>query len=128
MKNPFRDRLPAFKHAFEGFIHVLQTQKNSWIHSAATILVIIAAIIAKLPALHLAILLIMIGLVWVAEIFNTSIEALVDLISPDHHPLAKIAKDTGAAAVLILSIVAFLVGILLLAPPLINTLIPLFVH
>jgi len=61
----------------------------------------------------------MIGLVWAAEIFNTSIEALVDLISTELQPNAKIAKDTGAAAVLILSFVAVMVGLLILGPPLI---------
>lgn len=122
MSNLLRDRLPAFKHAFSGLLHVLKTQKNAWIHAAATIFVIVLGAILRLPALHFALLFIMIGLVWAGEILNTSIEALVDLVSPDQHPLAKIAKDTGAAVVLALSIVAVLVGLLILGPPLIDAL------
>lgn len=122
MRNPLNDRLPAFRHAFAGLFHVIRTQKNAWIHAVATILVISVALLLRLPALHFAALTIIIGLVWAAEILNTSIEALIDLISPDHHPLAKIAKDTGAAAVLVLSIAAVVVGLLILGPPLIAVL------
>lgn len=123
MTDPFKDRLPAFKHAFSGLIYVLRTQKNAWIHAVASVLVTVLALILRLPVLHTAILVIIIGLVWMAEILNTSIEALVDLISPNHHPLAKIAKDTGAAAVLILSITAVVIGLLILGPPLIELII-----
>lgn len=125
MSNPLGERLPAFKHAFSGLFYVFKTQKNAWIHAIATILVAILAIILRLPALHLAILIIIIGLVWAAEALNTSIEALIDLISPDQHPLAKIAKDTGAASVLILSIAAVLIGLLILGPPIISAIIRL---
>ncbi len=126
MSNPLSERLPAFKHAFSGFLHVLRTQKNAWIHAIATVLVAVMAVILRLPALHAALLIIIIGLVWAAEILNTSIEALIDLISPNHHPLAKIAKDTGAASVLVLSVAAVLVGLLILGPPLVDALTRLF--
>lgn len=119
MSNPLRERLPAFKHAFSGLYYVLRTQKNAWIHAIATILVAILAVSLRLPAFQIAVLIVIIGLVWAAEILNTSIEALIDLISPNHHPLAKIAKDTGAASVLILSLAAVLVGLLILGPPLV---------
>jgi diacylglycerol kinase len=59
-----------------------------------------------------------IALVWSAEFFNTSIEAVVDLASPAQHPLAKTGKDVGAAAVLIAALAAVLVGLLILGPPL----------
>jgi diacylglycerol kinase len=58
------------------------------------------------------------GIVWLAEFLNTSIEAIVDLVSPQRHPLAKVSKDVGAAAVLITATTAVIVGILLLGPPL----------
>jgi diacylglycerol kinase len=57
-------------------------------------------------------------MVWAAEFFNTSIEAVVDLASPAHHPLAKVGKDVGAAAVLIAALAAIGVGLLILGPPL----------
>ncbi len=126
MNNPLRERLPAFKHAFSGLVHVVRTQKNAWIHAIATLLVVALAILLQLPPFNFASLIIIIGLVWAAEILNTSIEALVDLISPNHHPLAKIAKDTGAAAVLVLSIAAVFVGLLILGPPLVALLTRLF--
>jgi diacylglycerol kinase len=64
-------------------------------------------------------------MVFAAEFLNTSIEAVVDLASPDHHPLAKIAKDVGAAAVLVAALAAILVGLLILGPPLWAKLSPL---
>ncbi len=114
-----RNRLPAFKHAFSGLFHVLETQKNSWIHASATVLVILLGLLLKLPPLQFAIILVVIGLVWVLEILNTSIEAIVDMVSPEHNNLAKIAKDTAAAAVLFAAILSVAVGILLLGPPLV---------
>jgi diacylglycerol kinase len=71
-----------------------------------------------LPAAHLALLLGAIGLVLVTEVFNTAIEAAVDLASPHWHPLARDAKDMAAGAVLVAAIIAALTGLLLLGPPL----------
>ena len=65
-----------------------------------------------------AILLLTIALVWVAEFVNTAVEALVDLLSPEIHPLAKAAKDIAAASVLIAALAALVVGLLVLGPPL----------
>jgi len=63
-------------------------------------------------------LLLSIALVWTAEFINTALEAVVDLASPQHHPLAKVGKDVGAAAVLIAALTSVLVGVLILGPPL----------
>lgn len=122
MTNLLKSRLPAFQHAFEGIVYVLKSQKNAWIHFVATILVILLIVLLKISIYSTAILILVTGLVWAAEIFNTAIEAVVDLLSPDHHPLAKIAKDTGAAAVLVSAIVAMIIGIILLGPPLVTAL------
>jgi diacylglycerol kinase len=75
-----------------------------------------------LPFEEIAMIILTIGLVLGAEFFNTAIEALVDLVSPDHHPLAKIVKDVCAGAVLICAVSAVLVGIFLFAPPLLSKL------
>jgi diacylglycerol kinase len=83
-------------------------------------LVFAVAIWVSLDRLSAAILLVTIGLVWVSEFLNTALEAIVDLASPEIHPLARVGKDVGAAAVLISSLVAILVGLLILGPPLIN--------
>ncbi|MGB9800776.1 MAG: diacylglycerol kinase family protein [Thermanaerothrix sp.] len=115
-----RSRLPAFRHAFSGLGYVLRTQKNAWIHASATILVIVLGSWLGLDALRWAILIFAIGLVWLSEAFNTALEAFVDLVNPDTHPLAGIAKDTAAAAVLIAAITAAIIGILILGPPLLQ--------
>ncbi|MCK4741103.1 MAG: diacylglycerol kinase family protein [Anaerolineales bacterium] len=120
MTSPKRaqSRLASFRHAFAGWLHVLRTQRNAWIHTIATIIVFAIAIWVGIDRLSGAILLITIGLVWVSEFLNTALEAIVDLASPEVHPLARVGKDVGAAAVLISTLVAILVGLLILGPPL----------
>lgn len=118
-----RSRLPAFRHAFGGLGYVLRTQKNAWIHASATVLVIMLAFWLGLDPLRWAILIFAIGLVWLSEAFNTALEAFIDLVNPDTHPLAGIAKDTAAAAVLIAAITAAIIGILVLGLPLLQRLI-----
>ena len=68
------------------------------------------------------------ALVFVAEFLNTAIEVVVDLASPQIHPLAKVAKDVGAGAVLLAAVAAVLVGLLILGPPLWAKLSPLFLN
>ncbi len=113
-----RSRLEAFKHAFSGWWYVIRTQRNAWIHAAASVTVIGLAYWLDLDSHDWAILLMVIGLVWLAEFLNTALEAVVDLAVTDKHPLAKAGKDVGAAAVLIAAATAALVGLLLLGPPL----------
>ncbi len=118
----FLKRAISFRHAFAGFAYAFRTQPNTWIHTTATITVLLLALLLRLPAAHMAVLILTIGAVWTAELINTAVEALVDLASPNHHPLAKISKDTAAAAVLASAIAAVLVGLLILGPPLLTLL------
>ena len=113
-----RSRTEAFRYAFSGWWHVLRTQRNAWIHAIASLAVIGLAVWLGLARQDLAILLLAIGLVWLAEFINTALEAVVDLASPQAHPLARVGKDVGAAAVLIAAITSALVGLLILGPPL----------
>jgi diacylglycerol kinase len=120
---PFlRSRIKSFGHAFSGLWYVLKTQKNAWLHAIATGLVVVLALWLQLHPHEWAILFLAIGSVWTAEFINTALEAIVDLASPEHHPLAKVGKDVGAAAVLISSFFAALIGLLLLFIPAINRL------
>lgn len=119
MNNFTRGRLFSFKYAFSGLRYVLFSQRNAWIHSLITIAVIILASFLKLSFLEWGILLLAIGMVWTAETLNTAIEALVNLVSPQPHPLAKVTKDVSAAAVLISAIVSVIIGLLILLPPLV---------
>jgi diacylglycerol kinase len=116
--NFFVLRAHAFRHAFRGLWFVVRTQRNAWIHAVVTTIVVLAAFWLRLPMGDWAVLLLAIALVWTAEFLNTALEAVVDLASPQQHPLAKMGKDVGAAAVLIAALISILVGLLILGPPL----------
>ena len=113
------NRVQSFRHAFSGWWHVIRTQRNAWIHALATLAVASLGLYLQLSLDAWTDLLLAIGLVWLAEFLNTALEAVVDLASPEHHPLAKVGKDVGAAGVLIAAAVAILVGLTVLGPPLI---------
>jgi diacylglycerol kinase (ATP) len=118
MRNFFRDRLSSFRPAIEGWRHVLRTQPNAWIHTIISIAVIAVGFWVQMDTRSWSLIAVTMAVVWITEIVNTAIEAAVDLASPDHHPLAKVAKDVSAAAVVIAAFAAVLIGILLLGPPL----------
>lgn len=118
----------SFQHAFRGWWFVLRTQRKAWIHAVITTLVVILAIWLNLPLRDWAILLVTVALVWTAEFINTALEAVVDLASPQNHPLAKVGKDVGAAAVLIAALTSILVGLLILGPPLVEKIASFTVH
>ncbi|MBN1668525.1 MAG: diacylglycerol kinase family protein [Anaerolineales bacterium] len=113
-----RSRARSFRYAFEGWWHVIRTQQNAWIHAVVSVLVILVSLWLQLPARDWAVIILAIAMVWAAEFFNTALEALIDLASPERNQLAKVSKDVGAAAVLIASTAAVLIGLLILGPPL----------
>ncbi|GAB4327991.1 MAG: diacylglycerol kinase family protein [Flammeovirgaceae bacterium] len=117
-KKPFSisDRFKSFTYAFEGIKTLFQYEHNSRVHLLATISVIILAILLKVNILEWIALLIVIGMVFCAEIFNSAIETLCDKISPQKDEWIKRAKDLGAAGVLVVSFVALLVGGLIFVP------------
>jgi len=121
-----RSRVRAFRYAFSGWWYVIRTQKNAWIHAVVSFLVIIVGLWLRLSAQDFAVLILTIAVVWTAEFLNTALEAVVDLASPQIHPLAKVGKDVGAAAVLIAAIASVLVGLLIIGPPLLAELNRLF--
>lgn len=113
-----RSRIRSFRHAFSGLKIVLLTQRNAWLHAVATACVLGLAAWLHVSRIEWALLVLAIGLVWSAEFVNTALEAAVDLASPDLHPVARIGKDVGAAAVLVASAAAAVIGLLILGPPL----------
>jgi len=121
-KQPVRwqsqSRLASFRYAFSGLWFMLRTQRNAWIHATATVCVVALGLWLSLSRIEWAILALTIGLVWMAEFINTALEAVVDLASPDIHPLAKVGKDVGAAAVLVAAFTSVVVGSLILGPTL----------
>ena len=102
----------SFNYAIEGIIHVLRTQRNMRIHFAVAVVVLIAALVSDVSRLELIALFIAIAFVLIAEMFNTAIEAAVDVASTTFDPMAKLAKDIGAGAVLIAAVNAIAVGYL----------------
>lgn len=112
------ERVRSFGHAFSGWGYVLRTQRNAWVHALISTAVFVVGLWVGLDRRDWAILLLAVVVVWMGEFINTALEAVVDLASPDMHPLAKVGKDVGAAAVLIAAIVAVLIGLLILGPPL----------
>jgi diacylglycerol kinase len=115
----------AFGHALRGWVYVLRTQQNAWVHALAATLVCVLGVWLRLPPRDWAVILLTITMVFAAEFINTAIEAVVDMASPARHPLAKVGKDVGAAAVLIAALAAILIGFLILGPPLWTKLAPL---
>jgi diacylglycerol kinase (ATP) len=108
----------SFRHAFAGLWHALSTQRNTRIHLVIAVAVVALGLWLGLSFSEWAVLVLTIGFVLVSEMLNTVAESLVDLITPDYHPHAKIVKDVAAGAVLLGAIIAVLVGLLILGPPL----------
>jgi len=106
----------SFKYARSGAQHVLATQRNVWIHLGVGVLVMLLAVALRLPAGELALLILTITAVIAAEMFNTALEALVDLVKPEDHPLAALVKNVAAGAVLATAIGAVLIGLLIFIP------------
>lgn len=112
------NRFHSLGFAVAGCAYMLRHQKNTRILLVATAIVIPLATALGVDALQWAILILTIGSVWVTEFINAAIEAAVNISVTEIHPMAKVAKDVAAAAVLITVIVAILIGLLILGPPL----------
>jgi undecaprenol kinase len=108
----------SVRHACSGVWYTIRTQRNARIHVIAGTLVLGLAVWLQLPWIDTSILVLTIGAVLAGETINTTVEAIVDLLSPEWHERAKVAKDVSAAGVLILSLTAIIVGMLVLGPPL----------
>jgi diacylglycerol kinase len=111
----------SFSYAGQGVWHVVRTQRNMRVHLAAAAAVIVLALILQVSAVDWACLLMVIGLVLTAEALNTVVEAIVDLCTDEFQPLAKIAKDVAAGAVLISSVTAVGVGVAVFLPRLLRS-------
>jgi len=104
--------LQSFNWAFEGVVHALRRERNMWIHFGAAVLVLVAALFFSLARLEVVALFVAITLVLIAEMMNTAIEHVVDLVTDELDPRAKIAKDVAAGAVLVATLNALVVAYL----------------
>ena len=115
-ENYFKARLRSIWIALDGIRQVILTQQNARIHVVITLIVLLSAWLLRLPRLEWALLFLVIGFVWTAEIFNTVIEDLVDQVSPEQRSAAKRIKDISAGAVMVSVLVSILVGLLIFGP------------
>ncbi len=127
-QQPQRPFSEALRHALEGCWRLLHTERNARVHAAFTLAVIVICAWLRLSLRDWAVIVLTIALVWAAEAFNTALEVLTDLVSPEQHELAKIAKDISAAGVLIVAAASVLVGFLVIGPPLWRRIALLFVN
>jgi len=107
--------IESFNFAIEGVVHVLRTQRNLRIHFAVAVIVLVLAVVVGVSKIELIVLLIAIAFVLVAEMINTAIEGAIDAATTAFDPMAKLAKDIAAGAVLIASVTAVAVGYLVFA-------------
>jgi len=114
----WRKRIDSFKYAFKGIAILFKTQPNAKIHGLASILVFIAGLYFDITTSEWCFLVFAIAAVISAEAFNTALEFLTDLVSPDYHELAGKTKDVAAAGVLITAFGAAIIGFLIFGPKL----------
>jgi len=115
--------ISSFLNAWHGMMRVLPRQRNFMIEISITLMVFAAGFLFRIDAVAWCIILICIGVVIAFEAINTALEHLADAVNPETHPLVGKAKDVAAAAVLIASIVAGIVGIIIFAPRIIAILL-----
>ena len=106
----------SFGYAFRGIGMMLVTQANARIHAVATLLAVGAGFWFGISCGEWCAVIAVVGLVWTAEGLNTALEAVVDLVSPEQHPLAGRAKDAAAGAVLCAALAALAIGVLIFGP------------
>jgi len=115
-RGEFAKFIAGFGYAFHGLWYALRTQRNARVHLGIAVVVTIAGILLRISAIEFAILYLAITGVFIAEMFNTVCELCVDLAQPEYHPLARVAKDVAAGAVLLSAILAVVIGIFVLGP------------
>ena len=113
-----RARARSFKYAFVGMINFFKAEHNAILHLLATITVLVLAIVFHISGIEIITLILAIGFVWAAELFNTAIEKMMDFISTEQNPKIKLIKDLSAAAVLVAACSAISVGCIVFIPKL----------
>jgi diacylglycerol kinase len=115
-KSAWAKFIASFGYAFSGLWYALRTQRNIRVHVFIGTCAIILGMILRIAAVEFAMIFVAITGVFIAEMFNTVFELCIDLASPGYHPLAKIAKDVAAGAVLLSAILSIIIGLLIFGP------------
>ncbi|MGE5633215.1 MAG: diacylglycerol kinase family protein [Caulobacteraceae bacterium] len=108
-----RNLMDSFRYALEGIAYAVKTQRNIRIHLVAATIVLICSMALRVTRIELILLLISISMVIICELLNTAIERAVDTATLEYHPIAKVAKDVAAGAVLVSAINSVLIGVLI---------------
>jgi diacylglycerol kinase len=116
LKSEWAKFIAGFGFAFSGLWYALRTQRNARVHITIASLAILLGWVLRISAIEFAMVFVAITGVFIAEMFNTVFELCIDLASPEFHPLAKIAKDVAAGAVLLSAILAVVIGLLVFGP------------
>lgn len=116
------NRIKSLGYALAGWLYMLRWQKNVRIQALASILVIALSLWLQIDFYGLALIILVITMVWMAEFLNAAVEAVVNLATEEWHPMAKVGKDVASAAVLLAVMAAVIIGLLVLGPPLIGRL------
>lgn len=106
----------SFSFAWRGFCHCFACERNFRIHLIAGVAVLFIALFLDVSLTEFGILLLLVAVVIAGEMFNTAIENIIDLVSPEYHPLAKVIKDVAAGAVFFICVIAVLIGIVIFVP------------
>lgn len=109
-------RAKSFRYAWEGIIAFVRREHNAWFHFVATVAVGVLAFVVDLSNMEIIALVFAVGFVWVAEMFNTCIEHIMDFISTEKKPAIKFIKDLSAGAVLVAAITALITGSIIFIP------------
>jgi len=106
----------ACGYSYDGLKYAYKYEQSMAIHLVVATSIVVIGLVVGLSIMEWLLVLVLMGFVLATELVNTSLEAVVDLISPEYHPLAKIAKDTASAAVGVFSLVAFISGLIIFVP------------
>lgn len=120
----FTGRIRSFRFAFRGLATMLRSQRNAWIHAAATAAVCAASALFRIRGEEWCWIVLAVTGVWTAEALNTALEFLTDVASPQFHPLAAKAKDVAAGGVLVTAMGAVVIGLIVLGPHVLDLLRP----
>ncbi len=120
-----KNRIVSLGYALAGWLYMLRWQKNTRLQAVASVIVMALALWLQISASELAVIILTITIVWMAEFINAAVEAVVNLASPEYHEMAKVAKDVASAAVLLGVVASILIGLLIFGPPLTAKLLPL---
>ena len=118
-KMSFKRFLNSIKYSVDGLVNAYQNEQSLWLHAMCTIIIVILGFLLQIKFYEWAVIVIALVVVLAVELLNTAIEATVDLITKEIHPLAKVAKDCGSAAAFVSSIMVFIICCFIFIPKII---------